>query len=108
MVVFSYWVVLESSRFVRHTIAGLRAAVIAKAFLILSSSRLEASCIGEAGINMSCGSVEEQERKLRLQWQSGASNKFRLCLDPGRADKPFGAFCSKGDIKSGQDTMYNA
>lgn len=55
------------------------------------------------------GTGEEAEVKAPVgEWESGASNKFKLCLDPGRADKPFGAFCSKGDIKSGQDTMYNA
>ena len=36
----------------RHTMASLRAAVIAKASLILSGPRREASCVGEAGINM--------------------------------------------------------
>ncbi len=39
-------------RHVRHTIAGLRAAVIARALLNLCSPRLEGTWIGEAGINM--------------------------------------------------------
>ena len=43
--------------------ANLRAAVIAKAFLILSNPRLEASCIGEAGINMLGGRWENKRRR---------------------------------------------
>ena len=46
-----------------HTIASLRRAVIAKAFLILSSPRLEASCIGETGINLRGGKEEEKRRR---------------------------------------------
>lgn len=43
--------------------ASLRAAVIAKAFLILSSPRLEAPCVGEAGINMLCRKEDVQEEE---------------------------------------------
>ena len=41
--------------------AGLRAAVIAKALLILSNPRLEGTCIGEAGINAFGESGGEEE-----------------------------------------------
>lgn len=63
IVMFSDWMVLKWWRFVGHTIASLRRAVIAKAFLILSSPRLEASCIGEAGINLLGGKEEEKRRR---------------------------------------------
>lgn len=75
MFVFSRWVMLEQSSSVRHTIASLRAAVIAEAFLILSNARLEGSCIGEVGINILGKNLE---RKSRLQ--------HSMCLKPGRAD----------------------
>lgn len=46
-----------------HTIAGLRGVVKAKALPTLSGAGLEITCIGEVGINVLVGIVEEKEER---------------------------------------------
>ena len=72
-----------------HTIASLRRAVIAKAFLILSSPRLEASCIGEAGINLLGGKEEEKRGRRGKEGIQGSNHQcnVQVCLDLGRAEE---------------------
>lgn len=58
--------------------ASLRAAVIAKAFLILSNPRLEASCVGEAGINVLGEECRGKEGAIQ-----GSSIFSNFCSEPG-------------------------